>query len=67
MLKIKISAADARLFPVDVNRRSLSLVLCCIFAMAVEMVINSWFVYGTDVTGNNMIKKSWQQTDFKSV
>ncbi len=30
--------------------------------MAVEMVINYWFGYGA---GNNMIKKSWQQTTSK--
>ncbi len=27
----------------------LSLVLCCIFSMAVEMVVNSWFGYDTDM------------------
>ncbi len=38
-------------------------VALCLFSMVVEMVINS-YGYGTDFTGNNRIKKSWQQIIF---
>ncbi len=43
------------------NRRSIF--LCCIFAMAVEIIINSWFGHEE---GNNMIKKWMATNDFIS-
>ncbi len=42
-------------------------IFLCIFAMAVEMVVNSWFGYGTDMLQVIIwLKKSWQQNNFLS-
>ncbi len=52
----RLATGMVRCAAAEVNRRSRSF---SAVSLAVEMFINSWFGHGA---GNNMIKKSWQQT-----